>query len=138
MAYQELKDINERNVFEAYEGGFLAESFYFFVNKKNNNYEFRFGYARDGRLVDNDIFDPNIKIIVKQDEEYYKKFIDELLFEIKDWKEKYTDNDIDDGIQWSIKLIEQNKKYYGSNDFPKNYNKVYEILERYFHVNIFI
>lgn len=104
----------------AYQGGYFGPSFYYFVNKKNNSYEFRFGYSPDGRRIENNSSEINLNTFEK-DGEYYQKFINEILVEIKNWNESYSDNNIMDGTQWNIQLIEYNKKYSGSNDFPQNY-----------------
>ena len=64
--------------------------------------------------------------------------MEELLPEIKEWNETYNDSDVMDGTQWNIDLIEQNKKYSGSNAFPQNYDKVVAILKKNFNVDYFI
>lgn len=134
---QEDKRKHQKNIFSAFEGGYFGPSYYYFVNNYKDSYEFRFGYSKDGRFVQNDENDPNIHIL-EQNEEHYKKFMEELLSEIKDWNETYNDPNIMDGTQWNIKFIEQNKKYSGSNSFPQNYDKVVAILKKYFNVDYFI
>lgn len=130
-------EIKNENVFMAYQGGYWGPSFYYFVNKKNNSYEFRFGYSPDGRRIENNASEINLNTFEK-DGEYYQKFINEILVEIKNWNESYSDNNIMDGTQWNIQLIEYNKKYSGSNDFPQNYKNVVKILIKYFNVELFI
>lgn len=134
---KEEKIKNEKTIFSAFEGGYFGPSYYYFVNNYKDHYEFRFGYSKDGRIVNNDENDPNIHIF-EQNGEYYKKFIEELLSEIKYWNETYNNPNAVDGTQWNIKLIEQNREYSGSNAFPQNYNKVVEILKRYFNVDYFV
>lgn len=134
---KEEKRKNQKTIFSAFEGGYFGPSYYYFVNNYKDSYEFRVGYSKDGRFVKNDENDPNIHIF-EQNGEHYKKFMEELLPEIKEWNETYNDPEVMDGIQWNIELIEQNKKYSGSNAFPQNYDKVVAILKKYFNVDYFI
>lgn len=129
--------INGKNLFSAFESGYLNPSYYYFVNKFKGSYQFRFGYSKDGEYVSNNINNTNLHII-NQNKEYYNKFIDELLVEVKDWKETYKGNTVTNSIQWDINLIQKNKRYNGSNDFPDNYDKVVKILNKYFSTNQFI
>lgn len=134
---QKAKEENGKNIFSAFEGGHFGPSYYYFVNKINNNYQFRVGYSNNGRIVNNDINDPNIHSI-DQNKYHYDKFIDELLKEVKDWKESYNNNQIMDGTQWNIDFVERNKRYSGSNEFPPNYKEVVKILNVYFNVKSLI
>lgn len=130
-------EIKNENVFMAYQGGYWGPSSYYFVNKKDNSYEFRFGYSPDGRRIENDINEPNLNTFEK-DEEYYQKFINEILVEIKNWNASYSNNNIMDGTQWKIQIKEHNKQCSGSNDFPQNYENVVKILIKYFNTESFI
>lgn len=133
----EERDKNGKEVFSAFHGGYSGESYFFFVNKIENTYQFRFGYSSSGMLINNDINDPNLKCI-DQDENHYNMFIEELESVVKDWKESYNNNNIMDGTQWHIDLVEKNKRYFGSNEFPKNYTQLQDVLNKYFNVEHFM
>lgn len=134
---KEEKRTDQKTIFSAFEGGYFGPSYYYFVNNDKDSYEFRFGYSENGKLVNNDENDPNIHIL-SQNGEYYKKFMEEILPEIKDWNERYNNPGVMDGTQWHIELVEQNKKSSGSNNFPSNYDKVVAILKKYFNVSSFV
>jgi hypothetical protein len=123
----------DKEVFNAFEGGFSGPSYYYYINRFEDNYQFRFGYSKSGIRIDNDINNTSLFIIDK-DKEYYDNFINELSNEVKDWNLVYQ-NDALDGTQWTLNFLELNKKYYGSNVFPDNYDKVSEILKKYFDVD---
>ena len=130
-------DKNGKEIFSAFHGGYNGKSYFFFVNKINNTYQFRFGYSSSGKLIDNDINNSNLKY-KDQDEKYYNMFIDELENVVKDWKESYNNNNIMDGTQWHIDFVEKNKRYFGSNEFPKNYTQLQDVLTKYFNVKHFM
>ena len=125
---------NGTKLFDAYEGGYFGNSYYYYIDCIDNIYEFRFGYSKDGAYIANSIHDPNINI-TKQSADYYQQFIDELTAEIKDWNETYVNTEIMDGTQWHIKFLDKNIEYGGSNAFPENYEAAMNILKKYFEVD---
>ncbi len=132
---KEYEEKNGTNVFAAFEGGHFGPSYYYFVNYINDAYEFRFGISENGKIIENRINEPGI-MIVKHDKDFYKSFIDELLIVTCNWNEAYNNNMIMDGTQWNINFVNMNKKYYGSNAYPDNYDKAFEILNKYFNVDL--
>ena len=100
VVYGPPKDANHKEIvefrngkvlFEAYKAGASGPSFYYYINKVNDNYEFKFGYSQEGRYIENFNDDPNIHV-TNQNEEYYNVFINELLESTKDWEDLYFDN----------------------------------------------
>ena len=67
----------EEKLLECFEGGYFGPSYYFYINKVGDNYQFRFGYSKDGRFVKNSLDDENLNII-PQSKQYYDTFIEEL------------------------------------------------------------
>ena len=134
---EEEKDRNGKEIFSAFHGGYFGKSYFFFVNKIEKTYQFRFGYLSSGMFINNDINNPNLKYI-DQNENYYNMFIMELENVVKDWKESYCNNNIMDGTQWYVDFVEKNKKYFGSNEFPDNYTQFRDVLNKYFNVAHFM
>lgn len=66
-----------------------------------DGYQFRYGYDKDGRIINNTIIGINLYKSF-HDEEYYDSFISKLLELTHEWKEEYYDSDIMDGMQWDI------------------------------------
>ena len=122
----------EKNVFEAFKGGFFGPSSYYFIDKLNDTYRFKFGYSRDGRMINSE--DSNL-LTIDQNKEYYDNFIKDLLKEVEEWKEFYDNPNIMDGTQWDIELKEHHKSYHGSNDFPTNFKSVTKLLSNYFNTD---
>ena len=67
------------------------------------------------------------KITSQIEEEYFEN----LLKITSTWKSQYHDSRILDGNQWSVKITYNNinKSFYGSNDYPDNWNKFEEFLK---------
>ena len=101
-------------VFNAFMGGYWGPSYYFYINKVKDGYQFRYGYDKDGRIINNTIIGINL----------YKSFHDE----------EYYDSDIMDGMQWDIHFWQLNKTYAGSNNFPQNYKEVMDYVKESFNV----
>lgn len=134
---QEKKEKKERmkaiaeNVFSAYIVNKSALSRYYYINKVENQYQFLYGNSSNGDYIENDIDTPSINYISK-DENYYHDFINQLIQITKDWNETYKEEDLNSEIKWNIKLVKEEKVYSGVNDFPDNFNKAMELIEKYF------
>ena len=120
-------------VFNAFMGGYWGPSYYFYINKEKDGYQFRYGYDKDGRIINNTIIGINLYKSF-HDEEYYDSFISKLLELTHEWKEEYYDSDIMDGMQWDIHFWQLNKTYAGSNNFPQNYKEVMDYVKESFNV----
>lgn len=131
------KKIDANCIFDAFEGGYFGPSYYYFINKYENNYYFRFGYSKDGKRIENVKESSNLHELV-QDKHHYDLFIAELKNIIQSWNNKYNNNDIMDGTQWHIKDNNNKIDICGSNEFPNNYDKLVELLKKYFNVNIYV
>lgn len=127
----------EEKLLECFEGGYFGPSYYFYINKVGDNYQFRFGYSKDGRFVKNSLDDENLNII-PQSKQYYDTFIEELANIIREWDSSYNDPDVMDGTQWHLDILESDKHYWGSNKFPNNYGDLTNLLQKYFHVDEYI
>lgn len=109
-----------------------GESLYYYINRNNNNYQFLFGNTTNGEKIKNDINNPNIKYINK-DEKYYNIMIQELMDIVTNWNEAYNDeSNINDEVKWNIDFVEKNKRFYGNNSFPDNFRDAMKIIEKYF------
>ena len=66
--------------------------------------------------------------------EQFKKFETDILeCGVNSWKEKYINRDIVDGTSWKLQIMFKNNtalKAYGLNDFPKNWDKFTETIEK--------
>ena len=122
-------------VFNAFMGGYWGPSYYFYINKVKDGYQFRYGYDKDGRIINNTIIGINLYKSF-HDEEYYDSFISKLLELTHEWKEEYYDSDIMDGMQWDIHFWQLNKTYAGSNNFPQNYKEVMDYVKESFNVRL--
>ncbi len=57
-------------------------------------------------------------------DELVMEYFDHLFRIIDDWKDKYEDNSMIDGIEWQLQIIYKNgkiKKYCGKSEFPRNF-----------------
>lgn len=64
-------------------------------------------------------------------------YVDKLFRIIDDWKSKYENTNIIDGIEWQLQITYKNgetKYYFGKNDFPSNFEYLdkikYEIINK--------
>lgn len=119
---EKIKKLNENTeeniVFDYFHGGLGAFSEHLYIIKENDNYLFKYGNDSRGRIIKpNNMF---LRTIVKSKEEY-EVFINKLNEYTKNWKEKYDNKNIIDGTQWHLKF--ENTKFYGSNEYPDNYNE---------------
>jgi len=68
----------------------------------------------------------------------WNEFIDEIInVNILTWKKRYSDPNIMDGTQWEININFQNGKkieIHGNNDYPKEWDKFYEVVIKYFPI----
>lgn len=50
-----------------------------------------------------------------------------------EWKTRYDDPDVCDGVQWSVEIIFDNgfskKHLWGSNKFPYNFDRFLEVMQ---------
>lgn len=120
-------------VFNAFMGGYWGPSYYFYINKVKDGYQFKYGYDKDGRIIDNTISGINLYESLHS-KEYYDLFINKLLKLTRKWKKKYYDSPILDGMQWHIRFTQHNKEYAGSNNFPEDYQKVMDFVKEFFNV----
>ena len=128
---EKVRKLNENAqkdvIFDYFHGGFGSFSEHFYIIKDGDNYLFKYGADKYGRIIKpNDTF---IRTITKDSNEYHT-FINKLNDLTKDWEEKYSNNDIVDGTQWQLKYDEKN--FYGSNNYPNNYNEVSGYILDYF------
>ncbi len=133
----EKEDKNDVEVFSAYEGGYFGPSYYYFINKIDEKYQFRFAYSEDSKPIENDINNPRIKH-VDHNKEYYDTFIKELLDAVKNWNNVYDNDNVMDGTEWHINFTNLNKSFVGSNDFPDNYEAAKLIIDKYFNSQMLI
>lgn len=133
ISYKNRMESLEKEVFNAFQGGFGCPSYFYYINKVENGYKFRYGYSRSGIFIANEsnTTDLNDKVF---DERYYNEFISALLGLTEEWKEEYRKQGVLDGTQWHINFLEIDKKYEGSNDFPTNYEMVMNTIRKYFDV----
>lgn len=68
--------------------------------------------------------------VVKLTPDQWSAFIQQVVAIIKGWNPIY-DSDICDGIQWTLILKTDTAKYnfYGSNNYPENFDKLLEIIQ---------
>lgn len=118
-------------VFNAFIGGYSGPSSYYYINRTNNDYEFKYGYSEYGKIIKNM---PNNKdlSVNKKSAKFYCEFEKSLLQLTKNWQENYDNNDVMDGTQWNIEF-NKNKKYSGSNEYPKNWQEVINYLDKIFN-----
>jgi len=128
-----MKEKNEddkpKKVFEAFYGGYAGTSHYYYIQQVNNEYLFKYGLSKYGKLI---FIDSKELLVCKRTKKEYDDFIINLKLEMKDWKDSYVNNDIMDGTQWHIEFTEENKTYSGSNEFPSNMDTVMKILNMIF------
>lgn len=128
--------------FEFFLGGYFGPSHFIYIDGKQENKIIRYAKAHGGIYVDlkdpKNEMDLNPDILIKEislkPEEWFG-FIEELKsVEIDNWKDKYIDKDILDGIQWEI-IIEFNEndkiKKYGSNKYPPYWSKFIKTIKYY-------
>lgn len=129
---EEEEKKNGKELFSAFQSEYAGPSHYYYVNKFQGKYQFRYGYTDNGAYVDNKIDNPALKI-VEQDEDYYNSFMKELLPIIKDWNDSYMNTSIPNGTEWQI--YSEGVSIHGLNDFPENFDNAISIIKRYFDVN---
>lgn len=115
---------NRKIIFEAFKGGYFGPSTYYEVEKKNDEYLFRYYHDDYGKRPMMEYIKP-----VSRDYNYYNNFINNMKNITKDWEYKYYNNNIMDGEQWHISYIEDNKEYFGSNEYPSNFKEAFTLLD---------
>lgn len=134
---KEEKEKTEGTLFKSFKGGYSGPSYYYYINKVEDKYQFRFGYSEDGRRIDNNLEDESLNRIDYQKSDY-DAFIKELKEIIKDWKDNYDEPNVIDGTQWNLDLLENDKHYRGTNKFPDNFDEFTNLLKKYFNVDMFM
>ena len=130
---------NQKTIFSAFEYSTYGPSYFYYIDMYKNDYYFKFGYSKTKQIISNDENTENIHVI-KQNKKQYKMFINSLLTEVKKWNDRYdntNDNDVNEK-KWSINIIKKGKEFSGSNEFPDNYQKVMDIINKYFNTSMFI
>ena len=68
----------------------------------------------------------------------WDEFLEEIVnINILTWKKNYNDPNIMDGTQWKVNINFQNGKkieIHGNNDYPKEWDDFYEIVNKYFPI----
>ena len=72
--------------------------------------------------------------------EQWNAFLDDLnSLDLSCWKDKYVDDHVLDGTQWSLEIsFSDDSKFSieGSNDYPPYWNKLLKIMRKYVHKDI--
>lgn len=121
-------DEKETRVFEAHDGGFMVSTDYFYIDKLNDNYIFKYYNDKDGReeLVE------SMMISTIKSKEEYSKFISTIKDMTKDWISTYDTSEFFNTGGWSISLFEDNIEYKGSIKHPDNFNEVMNYIKESF------
>ncbi len=120
-----------KKVFEAFVGGYSGPSSFYYIFKDGDSYIAKYGYSQSGMKLFED--SPELKSYPKTNNEYQNLLLT-IRPMVSQWKDRYDNNDIMDGTQWNIDLIEMNKKFYGSNEYPSNYEEVFKVINEFFNV----
>lgn len=132
--------------FEFFIGGYCSPSHFVYVDGKEKKKIIKYANTLDGEDVDLKKFDweknlepDTISKKVYLTDSQWIKFKKKICFEISHWKDRYFDNDIDDGTQWEL-IIRFSNGYkinkFGSNEYPSNWNKFMKIMKSYVDKNI--
>ncbi len=124
---------NGIELFSANNCEFGGPSHYYYVNELNGSYQFRHGYAADGRYLENNI--DNYSLDIKnRDKNYYQDFIKELMPIVENWESDYVNKNFPNDTEWSLKIPEEDIYSKGLHDFPEGYDQVMSIINKYFEV----
>lgn len=126
-------NVDIKEVFSAFIGGYSGPSSYYYVNKIGKKYQFCYGYSEDGHCIFNKQNNSEMNY-EERDEVLYESFTKELTTKMLSWKKSYDNNDIIDGTQWEICFKEDNLTYYGSNAYPPNFKEVRMLFLKYFTI----
>lgn len=135
FAIKEKYNLKEENteLFNAYIGGYAGLGYYYFINKVNSDYEFRFAHSEDGSKILN-----NAKLSkCKQTEEFYQEFVKELTNIMNNWQTVYYNSTTMDKIRWWIEFTD-GKKARGTADYPQDFKKATEIINKYFKADFLL
>ncbi len=86
---------------------------------------------KDSRLIIRPFFSSDMTVEIMPTPSEWKRFwqrVDDL--QVWKWKKNYSNNDICDGTQWSlkIKIAGKTKNCYGSNSYPESFEQFQKIL----------
>ncbi len=109
----------KKELFNAFIGTFHEDRLSYSITKDNDKYVF---YYSKGFI--------NPNKYLEYDEEYYNKFVNEISEMTKTWKDKYIDIRVLDGTSWNLYI--NKKEYHGSNDYPENFDEVFDTIDKYF------
>lgn len=121
----------KKKVFEAFVGGYSGPSSFYYIFKEGDSYIAKYGYSQSGMKLFED--SPELKAYSKTNDEYQKLLLT-IRPMVSQWQDTYHNNDIMDGTQWNIDLLEMNKKFYGSNEYPSNFGDVFKVINEFFNV----
>lgn len=96
----------------------------------NSTEYFELDINEDGNMLK---YIDNINKIEIIDDELVIEYFDNLFRIIDEWKHKYEDNSMIDGIGWQLQIIYKNgkiKQYSGKNDFPINFEYIDNIKNK--------
>ena len=109
------------------EGGFFGVPEFGEIDLLNKTFKYSKGILdseRSGSAVKNDLNEEQIKSLQERIADLH----------LEDWQDEYSDNDILDGTQWSLKISFDNgksKEIFGSNKYPDNF----EAMKKLFDIN---
>lgn len=126
---EEKLEEDSPKLFEAFYTNNLGPTMYYLVEVIDNEYIFKYGYTKEGKLEQ---FGENELKLLKKDKTEYEFLISTIKTKTDAWQPNYNNGFILDGTKWYIKLINEKKEYEGTNDFPSNLKEVLSILESAF------
>lgn len=109
------------------EGGFFGVPEFGEIDLLNKTFKYSKGILDSegsGSAVKNDLSEEQIKSLQKRIADLH----------LEDWQDEYSDNEILDGTQWSLKISFDNgksKEIFGSNKYPDNF----EAMKKLFDIN---
>lgn len=129
IEYKEIKEIYySRSSF-----GVISEEIVVNLEKKEVRKFYNSEFGKGGRPMTFDEISPEeyeiykIKNVARFEENLQKSGINK-------WKDEYVNRDIMDGYQWSMRIVFRDgteRKIYGSNKKPKNFDKVISAINDY-------
>lgn len=121
-------DKKDIRVFEASDGGFMVSTDYFYIDKDNDSYIFKYYNDKDGH---DEIQSTMIKTIKSKEE--YTNFINTIKDMTQNWVSTYDTSEFFSTGGWKISLLEDNIEYKGSIKHPDNFNYVMSYIKKYFN-----
>ena len=123
---------DKKYIFKFREAGFYENAYYYYICKIEDKYHFIIKNPMLDMTVLNPMTGEYVGEIGKT-QECYDSFILEFKEIVKDWKEDYHNNDILGGTQWELEDKINKIDISGSNEFPKNYNELINLIKKYFY-----